>query len=347
MTEKERLHHALHREPVDRPPCICPGGMMNMITRELMDTAGTHWPEAHISAEAMSRLAAAASTSGCFENHGLPFCMTVEAEGMGAAVDLGNMTYEPRVVGYAIESVDEWRSLKPLDFSTGRCRVVLDALRLLADRHDGIPIIGNLTGPMSLAGSLLEPSVLYKELRRKPEAARALLDFCADQLLAFGLQQIQAGADAIAISDPSGTGEILGPRLFNDYEVPALNRIITGIRAAHPAAGLIVHICGKMHKVFEPLKNVPCDALSFDAVVSLKSARAQFPHTSLMGNVSTFALESATPEKIATLTRQCRRHGADIIAPACGMGNASPLVNVQAMLRTLKEEEAHAGCPHQ
>ena len=32
MDAKERIMKAMHQEPTDRPPCICPGGMMNMIT---------------------------------------------------------------------------------------------------------------------------------------------------------------------------------------------------------------------------------------------------------------------------------------------------------------------------
>ena len=37
MDAKERIRKAMHQEPTDRPPCICPGGMMNMITTDLMD----------------------------------------------------------------------------------------------------------------------------------------------------------------------------------------------------------------------------------------------------------------------------------------------------------------------
>ena len=39
MDAKERIRKAMHQEPTDRPPCICPGGMMNMITTDLMDEA--------------------------------------------------------------------------------------------------------------------------------------------------------------------------------------------------------------------------------------------------------------------------------------------------------------------
>ena len=105
MNEKERLKKALHHEKTDRPPCICPGGMMNMITTDLMDRSGITWPEAHLNAEMMADLAQANYENGCFENVGVPFCMTIEAEAMGAQVTMGSKIYEPHVTGYAINSV--------------------------------------------------------------------------------------------------------------------------------------------------------------------------------------------------------------------------------------------------
>ncbi len=344
-----RLKNVLARRPVDRPPCICPGGMMNMVTRELMERSGLFWPQAHTDPALMAALAAEAHSAGCFENYGLPFCMTVEAEALGARVDLGNATCEPRVASYAVDSVTRWESLPAVDHGSGRIRVVLDAIRLLKERFEStVPVIGNLTGPMSVAGSLLEPVTLYKELRRNPLRAHEYLDCITGHILEFGLRQLEAGADVIALSDPSGTGEILGPKLFAEYEVPALNRIATGIRKNFPHAGFIIHICGKMHRVFDLLAGLDCDALSFDAVVSLKKARQWLPGIPVMGNVSTFALESGTPEKVAALTRHCLRSGADIVAPACGMGNGSPLANVRAMLQTVVNHakgEDHAGHP--
>ena len=53
MDAKERIRKAMHQEPTDRPPCICPGGMMNMITTDLMDEANVSWPEAHLNARMM------------------------------------------------------------------------------------------------------------------------------------------------------------------------------------------------------------------------------------------------------------------------------------------------------
>ena len=51
------------------------------------------------------------------------------------------------------------------------------------------------------------------------------MEFITDQLTAFGRAQIAAGADVIAISDPSGTGEILGPKYFEEFAVTYINRL--------------------------------------------------------------------------------------------------------------------------
>jgi len=286
----------------------------------------------------MAELAAAAHDTHCFENYGVPFCMTVEVENMGAKVDLGDAAHEPRVSGYVMDSVSDWKRLPPMDCGRGRAAVVLEAIRLLKGKaqETGAPVIGNLTGPVSTASSLMEPTIFYKELRKKKQDAHDFMDFVADQLLAFGLEQLKAGADVIAISDPSGTGEILGPALFAEYAVPALNKVLNGLRGAFPGAGLIVHICGQMRSVFKPLAEVDCQAVSFDAEVALREARKNLPGKAIMGNVSTFALEFAEPEKIAAITKVCVENGADIVSPACGMGTGSPLPNVQAILHTLK-----------
>ena len=125
MTEKERLFRVLHGEQTDRPPCICPGGMMNMITADVMDRCGAGWPEAHTQAAQMADLALANYENGCFENVGVPFCMTTEAEAMGAEITLGTRFYEPHVTGYVIHSVEEWETLKEIQPDSGRIPVVL------------------------------------------------------------------------------------------------------------------------------------------------------------------------------------------------------------------------------
>lgn len=336
LTPKERLKNALDKKPVDRPPCICPGGMMNMVTAQLMDAVQIYLPEAHQDARKMADLARTVYDTGCFENYGVPFCMTVEAEKLGAKVDLGSVVYEPHVTKYAIDSVSDYGKLAALDVKNGRDQVVLDAIRILKKETADVPIVGNLTGPISTASSVMEPVVFYKELRKKNQEAHAYMEFITDQLIAFGRAQIEAGADVIAISDPSGTGEILGPKYFKEFAVTYLNKLLDGLQKEK--MGTIVHICGQMNAVYQEIDEVQSNVLSFDSVVSMKEARAHLKNRILMGNVSTYALEFADPQKVKTLTRNCVKNGSDILSPACGLGMKSPLENVKAILSSLKED---------
>lgn len=339
MTPKQRLHNIMEGRPVDRPACICPGGMMNMITADLMERIHVFLPEAHTDARKMAELAKAVYEEGCFENYGVPFCMTVEAEEMGAKVDMGSEVYEPHVTEYAIDTVADYGKLEKMKPERARSKVVLEAIRILKRETEGVPIVGNLTGPVSTASSVIEPTVFYKELRKKNAEAHRYMEFVTDRLIAFGRAQIEAGADIIAISDPSGTGEILGPRYFEEFAVTYLNRLIEGLRT--PGVGIIVHICGQMSPVYEQVKGVKSDVLSFDSVVNLREAREYLGERVLMGNVSTYALEFGTPDKVRELTKICIKNGSDILSPACGLGMKSPLENVKAILSAVEEKQ---GC---
>ena len=336
LTPKERLQMILEGKTVDRPACICPGGMMNMVTAGLMDKVKVYLPEAHTDARKMADLAKAVYEEGCFENYGMPFCMTIEAEEMGAKVDMGTKVYEPHVVQYVIDSVSGYKKLTPVNVNRGRAKVVIDAIRILKEETEGVPIVGNLTGPISTASSVMEPVVFYKELRKKNQEAHEYMEFITEQLITFGRAQIEAGADIIAISDPSGTGEILGPKYFDEFAVKYLNKLLDALQ--EEKMGTIVHICGQMSPVYREVNKVHSSVLSFDSIVPMKEARAHLKDRVLMGNVSTYALEFGDPDRVKMLTKNCVKGGADIVSPACGLGMKSPLANIQAILQGLNEE---------
>lgn len=337
MNPKKRLKMSLNGERVDRPPCICPGGMMNMVTAELMERVEIYLPEAHTDARKMADLAKAVYEQGCFENCGVPFCMTIEAEEMGARVDLGSQIYEPHVVKYAIDSVADYEKLSGIDLTKGRAKVVLDAIRILKEEVKDMPIIGNLTGPISTASSVIEPVVFYKELRKKNAEAHAYMNFVTEQLIAFGRAQVEAGADVITIADPSGTGEILGPRFFKEFAVRYINQLLDGLADLHVET--IVHICGHMKNVYKEVSEVHSNALSFDSAVPMMDARKNLADRVLMGNVSTYTLEFGSEEAVRRLAGNCIKCGSDIVSPACGLGMSSPLRNIQALLSSVEESD--------
>jgi MtaA/CmuA family methyltransferase len=334
MNEKARLLNTLRGEPADRAPFICPGGMMNMAVTELMDAAESWWPEAHSDPEKMARLTLAANRLGGIENTGVPFCMTVEAEAMGAQVYLGSRGNEPRVTEYAIDRLDEIDRLRPIDPGKGRAKVCVDAIRILKKVAPQTPVIANLTGPVSLASSLIDPLIFYKGLITDRQKVHKLMQTVNENLIRFGDALVESGADVICIADPSASGEILGKRAFAEFALPYINSLVIYFREKHGIPS-IVHICGDVRCLGGLLSEIAAESISVDAMVSMKTLKELAPTKVSMGNVSTYLLEKGAPDDITKRGERCLRIGADILAPACGISPKTPVVNITGLSRAV------------
>jgi [methyl-Co(III) methanol-specific corrinoid protein]:coenzyme M methyltransferase len=342
ISAKQRLLSVLRKEAghTDRPPVICPGGMMNAAIVEIMEQTGHRLPEAHKDAHQMADLALDIHRYTGFENLGAPFCVTVEAETLGSSVTLGTLTCEPKVKKEAYGSVSDVLLKDVADLlQSGRVRTVLQAIGRLSAAYPDVPVIGALTGPISAAASLVDPMTFYRELRKKPERSHEVLDYVTRFLSAFAASMIRHGASVIAISDPSATGEILGPRLFYAYAVKYLNNIIATAHAA--GAPVIVHVCGNIKSVKHLIPALRSDAISADALVSLIKLKEQFPDLVTMGNVSTYLLEFGPADKVANTAKRLVREGVDIISPACGLSTSTSLKMITALTRAVKETRLH------
>ena len=335
MTEKERLLKVLRGEKVDRTPVIGPGGMMTMASREVMIRTCCRWPEVHRDAEKMAVLSIAMHDEAGIENLGIPFCMTVEAEALGGEVEDGDETTTPSMIKYPLISVREWRGLKELNpYEDGRLPTIIECTRILSKKMPDTAVVGNLVGPLSLASSLIDAILLFKALRREPKEVHGILRFLTENSIRYGEALISNGADLIVISDPSATGEILGPSMFNEFALPYLNEMITCMHAL--GKPVIVHICGNVRSVYEPLKRLTSECISVDSVVNIKEARDAIPGKKLMGNVSTILLQNGPVNKIQTVSKNLLDFGIDILAPACGLSAKTPVRHIRAMTETAR-----------
>jgi MtaA/CmuA family methyltransferase len=341
LSPQERLGRVFARESVDRPPVLCTGGMMNAAVVEVMGAGAPQLPAAHFSAEGMADLSAAIHRATGFENLGVPFCMTVEAEVLGSRIDPGTLACEPKIAAelYKHCADVEVQDVQKL-LGTGRIGTVVEAARLLKLRHGDVPIIASLTGPVSTAASVVDPLTFLKELRTRPAEAHRTMDYVTRLLTEYALAVLDNGADVICIGDPTATGEILGPKVFQDFAVRYINQMIDAIHAV--GKPVIVHICGDMSRSRNQLAELRTDAISTDALVNLRGLKAEFPHLNTMGNVSTQLLEFGEAEKVARVTERLVRDGIDIISPACGLSTSTSLTNIRAVTDTVRNGVAYA-----
>lgn len=336
MDQKTRLLNVLNKIDTDRPPFICPGGMMNMAVTEIMKSEACRWPDAHIDSKAMARLTLAVNRIAGVENVGVPFCMTVEAEAMGAPVNLGNLETEPNVAAYPMACITDIDRLKKLDPEKGRSKVCVEAVRILKASVPDVPIFANLTGPVSLAASLIEPLTFYRALINNKEAAHELMRLVVKELKTFGDAMLGAGADLLCIADPSASGELIGKRAFSEFALPYINELLAHFRQKFGIPA-IVHICGRVHSLGTALSEIDAESISVDAVASIRMLKRLAPSKIAMGNVSTYLMANGRPDVILNYGKRCAKSGAQILAPACGMSTRTPAENIRSLSKSVAE----------
>jgi [methyl-Co(III) methanol-specific corrinoid protein]:coenzyme M methyltransferase len=204
----------------------------------------------------------------------------------------------------------------------------------LSKKYPDIPVIGSLTGPVSTAASLVDPMTFFKELRKDKDGAHRLLEYVTAELITWAQLIADNGASAISIADPTATGEILGPRLFEEYALHYINQLIEAIHGM--GLPVIVHICGDVRVVKQHLYNLKGDSLSVDAMVNLEELKNEKQDLTTMGNLSTYLLESGTQKIIGAGAAALLKKNIDIIAPACGLSTSTPLENIRTFTETIK-----------
>ncbi len=186
FSPRERLIRSLKKEKVERPPVICPGGMMNAAIVEVMNKTGHILPEAHHDAALMTALAWDVSENTGFENFGIPFCMTVEAEVLGSEINYGTLRCEPKIQKEVYESAAGVEQ-KPLGAMGKNKRVgaVVQSIYNLTHKYPDVPAIGSVTGPLSTAASIVDPMTFLKQLRKDKENSHRVLDYVTEHILEY------------------------------------------------------------------------------------------------------------------------------------------------------------------
>jgi len=309
---------------------IIPGGMMAGTLYSIIKDANLSYPTIHTEKDAMVEYTSLLQKICGIDNYGVPFCMTVEAEDFGASIDLGDPFKGPRVTEYIANRLDEILKVKPVNCS--RHKATLQAIERLSGGD--IPVIGNLTGPISLLTSLIEPTCVYLAMVREGDKVSDILEYITDHLINFAFEQISAGVDVLVLADPGASGDILGGHHFSEFVVPFLRRIIGSIKTRN--IPVVLHICGEILPLASLLAEIQWDAFSVDSVVSLRKLQRHFPKRTLMGNVSTHLMAVSNEDRTYRASKRAVEISA-ILAPACGLSTMTLPQNIRAMVKAARD----------
>jgi [methyl-Co(III) methanol-specific corrinoid protein]:coenzyme M methyltransferase len=329
LNQKELLITALNGQPTYRFPVIGPGGSINILNRTVIDRMGIPLPTAHYSGAMMAELAAAGRDMVGFDNVGVPLCLTVEAEVLGAQVDMGDNTMLPRVVSFPDMGTEELIARAvPALLNHGRVPQVIRAVELLRHMRPSVPVIGNIAGPATLAAYMIRPSVMIDMVKEKPDLLNRLFEGITSFLCAYAEALIESGADVIMIHEPAARSEsYMGFDLLVNV-IPYLNELS---RYSHlGGAKLILHVCGGRFEHVRTMREAQMDAYSFEAEVNPGDAH-EVLQKPIIGTVPASLVDYFPPEMVLEETLMAIRRGASMISPPCGLGMDTPFRNLRIM----------------
>jgi len=322
----ERVMSVLSGRVPDRLPCVNSAGTY---TKALMELSRARMPEAHMDPVLMARLGSAAHRFCGLENASIPFDGLVEAEAMGAELSYGRFWPRPRSY---LDRVEELKPPKEPE-SSGRIRVVLDAIRLLKGELGGlVPVNVIVTPPFTAVGfHLIGQARLNVLLRRRPELVRDAIEAAMDFYLELMGLYRDAGADLITLHEVGASPDLMRPHVFDEFVKPYLKRLIKAARLP-----VILNICGDTSSIIKGMAECEPSAIVIDRA-SVAEVRGILDRVGksvpLSGNLSTLVLSGGTDAEIEDGVRRAIREGVKLVSPGCDFRLDTPTENVKTMVR--------------
>lgn len=331
MNYKENLRKALKGEAVDVKPIV---SVTQLGTIDAMNQNNISWPDAHKDANQMATLASSLYELAGLECARLPFCLTVEAEALGCDVNLGNNERVPEVEITPFEYADDIEA--PNDFlKKGRIPVVLEAIDILKEKYEELPIIVGITGPFTLTGHLLGIENLVRYMKTDVEEVEIAVENCVDVSMDY-IEAIQDhGADVICVNEPTASPELIAPNDFQSLIKPNLEDVADYIEILK-----VLHICGSTQPIIRDMASCGFDGISVEEAVDIPQAQKDIEDLDcvILGNISTSkTLLSGSEDEVKGDVKKAIDDGIDILAPSCGVAPNTPLTNIKAAIEERNE----------
>ena len=152
--------------------------------------------------------------------------LSAEAEEFGATILLTDDEI-PSVTGRRVTDragVDQLRCPRRRGETYGG--LSRDRSRLVA-ASPGVPVLGGMIGPFSLAGRLFGVSEALLETAVDAETMHALIDKATTFLLAYAAEFKKAGAWGVIVAEP--TAGLMSPAAAAEFSSPYVRRIIEAV----------------------------------------------------------------------------------------------------------------------
>jgi uroporphyrinogen decarboxylase len=271
-----------------------------------------------------------------------PLGIHAESGAMGSVVNFPD-DYPPQVVEFAVKDYarDLPRLKMPDPKRDGWLPIILEIISQLKDRCDGVcPVIGYVQAPFRHASMLRGSEFILRDVYKEKDNLKELLRITTESQIIWGQAVIEAGADIVAVADPTSSGEAVSKRVWEEFGLPSAAELIKSLKRR--GTKVFLHICGDTNDRLESmLYGTGADCIHVDQKVDLAHARNVLgPKACIMGNVDpTYLISLGTPEEVFSKAKEnikdAGREGAFILSGGCLIADAPP-ENVKALVEAAK-----------
>jgi uroporphyrinogen decarboxylase len=214
--------------------------------------------------------------------------------------------------------------------------------RVTAHFKERLGIIGFCGAPYTLASYMIEgrgsrnwietKSLMYRD----PGAFRALLEKLIEVLVPYCQQQIEAGADVIQIFD-----SWVGSLSVQDYREFVLPLTTAFVRRVQSCGVPVIYFGVDTASLLPAMCSTGADVLGLDWRVPLDAAWASMNHArAVQGNldpITLFAPQDLIRDRVRSILSQAARRPGHIFNVGHGIVPGTPVENVQAAVRFVRE----------
>ena len=233
----------------------------------------------------------------------------LEAEALGSTVTYyeGDDTSIPGIGAgnHALKFGDDLSQIKvPNPLADGRMPINLEVSRRIARLNPSVPVRGAVSGPFSLALSLLGPEDFFMGTLDDPDYCRRVLEFCAEIIMAFGKAYLDSGVGVIMF-DSQASPELLSPAMYEEMVLPATRRVIAELREAGEAVCPLI-IGGDTTRLAEVYATTGSRQILCDFSADWPTFRdiCEEEQIAVRRNISPQAIASGTPDELAATARE-------------------------------------------
>jgi uroporphyrinogen-III decarboxylase len=223
-----------------------------------------------------------------------------------------------------------------------RLPIHLEMLRRLKERlGDSALVMGRIAAPFSALALVYGIEELMVGTIRQPDLVRDNLKFFIDHQIAFGMAQLEAGADLLWLGDCCASSKFCSLDCCCRFAFDAAAEVATAMSAS--GALLIYHTGDNSLRYLAREAQLPVHALNVGEGCRLADLKKAIDlKICLMGNFDPLLVRDGLPEEVARAATQMVREnlpgGRYIFNTGEGVMCNSPVANVTALLDAVKTE---------